>query len=365
MQNFLAAQIKANLAEWQIEYLDTDLLTAKAVRSLSVAEDGGVQIHIELGFPCANGFDRRLIAELKARLMGIAGVTRVESQLTTKIFSYAVQQGLTPMPNVKNIIAVASGKGGVGKSTVAVNMALALHAEGANVALLDADIYGPSQPLMLGSKERPRSPDQQTMLPIYAHGLQTMSIGYLIDENEPMIWRGPMVIQALHQLLTQTRWENVDYLIIDLPPGTGDTQLSMAQKVPVAGSLIVTTPQDIALLDAKKGLRMFQKVNVPILGIVENMSMFCCPQCGHNTAIFGEAGGEKMSAEFGVPLLGRLPLAPQIRADADRGMPTVVAAPDSAEAKAYRELALRVAARLSRQSRDYSAKFPKITITNG
>ncbi len=281
----------------------------------------------------------------------------------SKIISHAVQQGLQTLPNVKNIIAVASGKGGVGKSTTAVNLALALAAEGAQVGILDADIYGPNQPQMLGVKTRPETVDKK-LEPIISHGLQSMSIGYLVDADTPMVWRGPMVTSALQQLLNDTRWHDLDYLIIDLPPGTGDIQLTLAQKIPVSGAVIVTTPQEIALQDVRKAIVMFQKVNVPILGVVENMSMHTCTQCGHTETIFGEGGGEQLAQQYNVELLGSLPLDKRIREQADGGKPTVVAEPDHPISQIYRRIALRVAEKLSLQAKDFTAKFPKIVIEN-
>ena len=269
------------------------------------------------------------------------------------------------LPGVKHVIAVASGKGGVGKSTTAVNLALALKAEGATVGLLDADIYGPSQPRMLGVNEKPQpAPDGTHLNPVMGHGLQSMSIGYMIEEETPMIWRGPMVTQALEQLLRDTLWQDLDYLIIDLPPGTGDTQLTLAQKIPVSGAVIVTTPQDIALLDARKGLKMFEKVNVPVLGIVENMSIHICSKCGHEEHIFGEGGGQKMAQESGVSLLGSLPLDTSIRHNADNGNPSVIADADSRIGEMYRDIARGVGAKLSLQSKNYATKFPTIKIEN-
>jgi ATP-binding protein involved in chromosome partitioning len=267
-----------------------------------------------------------------------------------------------PLPEIRNIIAVASGKGGVGKSTVAVNLALALKAEGAKVGILDADIYGPSQPLMLGSKARPTSPDGKRMNPIVAHGLQAMSIGFLIDEQQPMIWRGPMVTQALGQMITETVWHDLDYLVIDLPPGTGDIQLSLAQRIPISGAIIVTTPQDIALLDAQKGLQMFRRVEVPVLGVVENMSTHVCGKCGHEEAIFGAGGGARLAAQHGVELLGQVPLDIRIREQADGGNPTVAAEPDSPLAQRYREIARKVSAKLAQGPA--TAPFPSIEITD-
>jgi ATP-binding protein involved in chromosome partitioning len=274
-----------------------------------------------------------------------------------------VQRHLQPLAEIKNIVAVASGKGGVGKSTVAVNLALAWAAQGARVGILDADIYGPSQPLMLGLEgEKPSSPDGKRLKPLHSHGVAAMSIGFLVDAEQPMVWRGPMVTQALTQLLSETDWGALDYLVVDMPPGTGDIQLTLAQRVPVAGAVIVTTPQDIALADARKGLKMFEKVSVPVLGIVENMSVHVCSQCGHVEHVFGAGGGARMAAQYGVRLLGELPLDGQIRAETDGGRPTVVAAPDSPRAQAYLQMARRTAAALSQRVRDRSTVFPKIVI---
>jgi len=301
---------------------------------------------------------------VSAALSADAGVQNATINITHKIIAHSVQHGVKRLENVKNIIAVASGKGGVGKSTTSVNLALALASEGATVGLLDADIYGPSQPRMMGLSGQPDSTDGKSIEPMENYGIQTMSIGYLIDEGTPMIWRGPMVTQALGQLLNDTNWRNLDYLIIDLPPGTGDIQLTLAQKVPVSGAVIVTTPQDIALLDARKGLKMFENVEVPILGIVENMSTHICSSCGHEEAIFGEGGGQAMAKESDIDLLGSLPLEMSIRLQADSGKPTVVAEPEGRTAEAYREIARKAAARLSQQAKDYSAKFPNIVIQN-
>ena len=283
----------------------------------------------------------------------------------TRVVAHAVQGNLTPLPNVRNVIAVASGKGGVGKSTTAVNLALALSSDGARVGILDADVYGPSQPRMLGVRAKPESKDGKSMEPLHSYHLQSMSIGFLIDEETPMIWRGPMVTQALEQLLKDTRWSELDYLIIDLPPGTGDTQLTLAQRVPVSGAVIVTTPQDIALLDARKAYKMFEKVEIPILGVVENMSTHICSQCGHEEHIFGEGGGQRMAEEYGLNYLGAVPLDMQIRIDSDSGRPTVVADPDGAVATTYRAIARRTAGKLATQRKDYSAKFPSIVIESG
>ena len=297
-------------------------------------------------------------------LKTLVGIDSVTVEVTVRIISHAVQQALKPQPNIKNIIAVASGKGGVGKSTTAVNLALALAAEGAKVGILDADIYGPSIPTMLGLSGFPESVDNKTMTPKMAYGVQTMSIGYLIDADQPMIWRGPMATNTLQQLLRDTNWVDVDYLIIDLPPGTGDIQLTLAQQIPVSGAIIVTTPQDIALIDAQRGLGMFAKVNVPVLGIVENMSMHICSKCGHAEAIFGEGGGAAMSEKNKVDFLGSLPLDINIRKNADSGKPTVVAEPDGRAAQIYKEIARKTAAKLALKAKDFSTRFPNIVVQN-
>ncbi|MDX9740555.1 MAG: iron-sulfur cluster carrier protein ApbC [Gammaproteobacteria bacterium] len=360
MSGITQQEIEAAIATYTDPYLGTDLVQAKVVREIGV--DGTrVRVRIEPGFPM-RGYEEALRAALSQRIAAVAGVGEVEVNITPRIVSHAVQQGVKPIPQVKNIIAVASGKGGVGKSTTTANLALALAAEGATVGVLDADIYGPSQPRMLGAQTRPESRDGHSMEPVIAHGIQSMSIGYLIEEDTPMIWRGPMVTQALEQLLRETRWQGLDYLVIDLPPGTGDVQLTLAQRIPVSGAVIVTTPQDIALLDARKALKMFEKVRVPVLGVMENMSIHVCSQCGHQEAIFGEGGGERMAADYGVELLGRLPLDRRIRENADGGHPSVIADPEGAIAASYREIARRVAARLSLQAKDYSAKIPNIVI---
>ncbi|MBL8259911.1 MAG: iron-sulfur cluster carrier protein ApbC [Candidatus Competibacteraceae bacterium] len=356
------ADVETALKGYVDPYLDQDLIAAKCVKAIQI--DGSrVALEIELGFP-ALGYRDVLAAALRERLAAVPGVSDVAVKLESKMVSHEVQKGLKPLPGVKNIIAVASGKGGVGKSTTAVNLALALSAEGASVGILDADIYGPSQPRMLGSSERPDSPDGKSLNPVVSHGVQSMSIGYLIEEETPMVWRGPMVTQALEQLLRDTRWQDLDYLVIDLPPGTGDTQLTLSQKVPVSGAIIVTTPQDIALLDARRGLKMFEKVEVPVLGIVENMSIHICSKCGHEEHIFGEGGGQRMAAQYDVPFLGSLPLDIRIREETDNGQPTVAAEPDSRIAGLYRDIARRAAARLSLQAKNYSHKFPNIIIQN-
>ena len=323
------------------------------------ANDSGVRV--ELGFPCASR-QAEFAGHIAAAVRESTGAD-VAVELTTRIVAHGVQRNLKPLENVRNIIAVASGKGGVGKSTVAVNLALALAAEGARVGLLDADIYGPSQPQMTGLAGRqPQSRDGKSMEPLEAFGVQVMSIGFLVDADQPMIWRGPMVTSALHQLLHQTNWRDLDYLIVDMPPGTGDIQLSLSQQVPVSGAVIVTTPQNIATLDARKGLAMFRKVAVPVLGVIENMSTHVCSNCGHEDPIFGQGGAERMAADFDVELLGQLPLDARIREQTDGGEPTVVAAPESPAAVAYRDAAIRMAAAQATRGRDYAGKFPKIVV---
>jgi ATP-binding protein involved in chromosome partitioning len=322
-----------------------------------------VTVSVLLGFP-AKGHVETLAAAIKQKVGTVAGVGKITVDVSWKVEAHGVQKGVKAIGSIKNIIAVASGKGGVGKSTVSVNLALALAVEGANVGILDADIYGPSQPRMLGSQQKPESKDGSSIEPVVSHGLQSMSIGYLVDEETPMIWRGPMVTQALEQLLRDTNWKELDYLIVDLPPGTGDTQLTLAQKVPVTGAIIVTTPQDIALLDARKGLKMFEKVEIPVLGIVENMSTHICSMCGHEEHIFGEGGGGRMAKQYDVDLLGQLPLDIRIREETDSGKPTVIADPECKISLIYRDVARRVSAKLSLQKKDYAAKFPNIVIQN-
>ncbi len=320
--------------------------------------DSGTEIELQLGFP-AQGIQ----AQLEDRIREQIPAGNIDVRVESKITAHGVQRNLKPLANVKNIIAIASGKGGVGKSTTAANIALALAADGASVGVLDADIYGPSQPLMLGlAGQRPTSTDGQSMQPLLAHGVQVMSIGFLIDHDQPMVWRGPMVTTALNQLLNQTQWDDIDYLIVDMPPGTGDIQLTLSQQVPVSGAVIVTTPQDIALLDARKGLQMFRKVAVPILGIIENMSSHICTECGHEEPTFGSGGGRQMAADFDVELLGQLPLDVRIREQADSGEPSVIAEPDGPHAQAYRQTARRMAALLAMQDKDYSHRFPKIVV---
>lgn len=355
-------QVEAAIKGYREPHLERDLVSAGCVKGVEIEGDR-VKVKVVLGFP-AKTVAAAITDQVKAAVEGLTGVAGAEVEVTWSVVAHSVQKSLKPIDNVKNIVAVASGKGGVGKSTTAVNLALALSAESARVGLLDADIYGPSQPRMLGITGKPDSKDGSTLEPLNSYHLQAMSIGFLIDEETPMIWRGPMVTQALEQLLNDTNWSELDYLVIDLPPGTGDTQLTLAQKVPVSGAIIVTTPQDIALLDARKGLKMFQKVEVPVLGIVENMSIHICSKCGHEEHIFGEGGGQAMADQYGVQLLGALPLDIDIREETDSGRPTVVAQPDSRVSEIYREIARRTAAKLSLQAKDYAAKFPRIVIQN-
>ena len=362
MAEVTRTDVETAISNYVDPYLEQDLISAKAVKDITIDADQ-IVVKIVLGFP-AQGHLPKLQEQVKQVLSALHTDVPVKLEAIWKLAAHKVQKGVEPLKDVKNIIAVASGKGGVGKSTVSANLAYALIAEGATVGILDADIYGPSQPRMLGVSGQPESTDGKSLEPKFSHGLQSMSIGYLIDEETPMIWRGPMVTQALEQLLKDTNWRSVDYLIVDLPPGTGDTQLTLAQKIPVSGAVIVTTPQDIALLDARKGLKMFEKVQVPVLGVIENMSMHVCSNCGHEEHIFGAGGGERMAAEYDVDFLGGLPLNAQIRSDADNGKPTVVADPQSTLSDSYRDIALRVAAKLSLKDREYSQVFPSIVIQN-
>jgi ATP-binding protein involved in chromosome partitioning len=353
VQEALRALVDPNTAK--------DFMASRAVRNVKVSGDD-VSLDIELGYPGKSQHEpirRQIVQALKA-----AGAANTTVRVSSKVVAHAVQRGVKLIPGIKNIIAVASGKGGVGKSTTAVNLALALAAEGAAVGVLDADIYGPSQPTMLGIAGRPESKDGKSLEPMQGHGLQAISIGFLIDVDTPMVWRGPMVTQALEQLLKDTRWRDLDYLVVDLPPGTGDIQLTLAQKVPVTGAVIVTTPQDIALIDARKGLKMFEKVGIPILGVVENMSYHECPKCGHESHIFGTGGAERMCKDYGTELLGQLPLAESIRSQADSGKPTVVSDPDGPLAEIYRRIARRCAVKIAESQRDMSAKFPNIVVQN-
>ena len=355
------AQVRETLGKVVDPNTGKDFVSSRAVKNLKVAGDA-VSLEIELGYPGRSQFEpirRKVIDALKA-----AGASGATVTVRSAVVAHAVQRGVKLIPGIKNIIAVASGKGGVGKSTTAVNLALALAAEGASVGILDADIYGPSQPMMLGISGRPESKDGKGLEPMEGHGLQAISIGFLIDSDTPMVWRGPMVTQALEQLLKDTRWRDLDYLIVDLPPGTGDIQLTLAQKVPVTGAVIVTTPQDIALIDARKGLKMFEKVGIPILGIVENMAVHVCPSCGHESHIFGEGGAARMSKDYGTELLGQLPLDAEIRAQTDSGKPTVVADPDGKVSAIYKAIARRCAIKIAESQKDMTSKFPSIVVQN-
>jgi ATP-binding protein involved in chromosome partitioning len=355
-------QVQTALKELIDPYTRKDYMTSKSAKNIKV-DGNNVAVDVVLGYPAKGVMDdiKKLVTD---KLKTISGVGDVTVNMSQKIVSHAVQKGVKLIPGVKNVIAVASGKGGVGKSTTAVNLALALAAEGATVGIMDADIYGPSQPTMLGITGRPDSSDGQSMEPMMGHGIQAMSIGFLVDVEQPMVWRGPMVTQALEQLLNDTKWKDLDYLVVDLPPGTGDIQLTLAQRVPVTGAVIVTTPQDIALIDARKGLKMFEKVGIPILGIVENMSLHICSNCGHEERIFGTGGGEKMCQDYEVEFLGSLPLDIRIREETDSGKPTVVAEPDSRISMIYRDIARKVAIRVAEQAQDFSARFPSIVIQN-
>jgi ATP-binding protein involved in chromosome partitioning len=354
--------LNKSLQSITVPVIDQPLADIATIRA--EVTDDKVGVSVELGIP-AETIGPPLIAKLEDAVREETGRDDVEIDIAAKIVAHGVQRNLKPLPGVRNIIAVASGKGGVGKSTTAVNLALALSAEGASVGILDADIYGPSIPLMLGvADQTPGSDDGQSLNPLPAHGLQVMSIGFLIEADQPMVWRGPMVTQALNQMLQQTRWDDLDYLVVDMPPGTGDIQLTLSQQVPVSGAVIVTTPQDIALLDARKGLQMFRKVSIPVLGVVENMSTHICTNCGHEEALFGSGGGRRMADDYDVELLGQLPLELRIREQADSGQPSVVAEPDGGPAGAYRTTALRMAAALAKRGRDYSSKFPNIVVEN-
>jgi ATP-binding protein involved in chromosome partitioning len=336
--------------------------TGKGVKNV-VIDGAAVSAEVVLGYPAKSQFDA-VRALVEGALRQVPGVADARVAVSQSIVAHTVQRGVKLLPNVKNIVAVASGQGGVGKSTTAVNLALALASEGASVGILDADIYGPSLPMMLGITGRPESPDGQSMTPLIGHGMQANSIGFLIEQDNPMVWRGPMATSALEQLLRQTNWQDLDYLIVDMPPGTGDIQLTLSQRVPVTGAIIVTTPQDIALLDAKKGLKMFEKVGIPILGIVENMSTHICSNCGHEEHIFGAGGGERMAKEYGVEVLGSLPLHISIREQTDGGRPSVAADPHGRIADIYRSIARKVAIHIAERARDMTSKFPSIVVQN-
>ena len=353
-------QLHAAIAGYSDPYLEKDLVNAGCLRDIRMDANKAIA-NIVLGYP-AKSLYSALVEELSQRLCALPGVESAQVEVSSRIATHTVQQGIDPIKNVKNVIAIASGKGGVGKSTVSANLALALAADGAQVGVLDADIYGPSQPRMLGVSGQPDSNDGKSLEPMMGYGVQAMSIGFLVEEDTPMIWRGPMVTQALEQLLKDTNWRELDYLIIDLPPGTGDIQLTLSQRIPVSGAIIVTTPQDIALLDARKGLAMFEKVQVPVLGIVENMAVHVCSNCGHSEHIFGSGGGQRMAEKHEVPFLGSLPLDIHIREDSDNGQPTVIKNPDGEIAQAFKNIARSAAAKLSIQAKDYSQAFPKIVI---
>lgn len=359
--------VKTALAAVMDANTQKDLVAGKAARNIRVEPTGDgkfdVAVDVQLDYPAKSQIDpiRKAVV---AAISALPGVGRVDANVYQKIVAHAVQRSVKTLPNVRNIIAVASGKGGVGKSTTAVNLALALASEGATVGMLDADIYGPSQPMMLGIHGRPESKDGKSLEPMMGHGIQASSIGFMIEADTPMVWRGPMVTQALEQLLRDTNWRDLDYLVVDMPPGTGDIHLTLAQKIPVTGAVIVTTPQDIALIDARKGLKMFEKVGIPILGVVENMAIHVCSQCGHAEHIFGSGGGEKMAKDYGIEYLGGLPLDIRIREQTDSGRPTVVAEPNGALADVYRAIARRVAVRIADRARDMSLKMPSIVVQN-
>jgi len=355
-------QVQTALKELVDPNTHKDYVSTKSARNIKI-EGEAVSVDILLSYPAQSQL-ATIKQQVEDKLKSIDGVSTATANVSFKIVSHSVQRGVKLIPNVKNIIAIASGKGGVGKSTTAVNLALALSAEGARVGMLDADIYGPSQPTMLGITEKPESTDGKNLDPLIGHGIQAMSIGFLIDVETPMVWRGPMVTQALEQLLNNTNWSELDYLVVDLPPGTGDIQLTLAQRVPVTGAVIVTTPQDIALIDARKGLKMFEKVGIPIIGVVENMSLHICSACGHEERIFGEGGGERMCKDYNVEFLGSLPLDGAIRADTDAGTPSVVSDPDGRVTDIYKMIARRVAVKIGETSEDHSNKFPSIVISN-
>ncbi len=349
------------LKNYPLPWLNQDVVSGGWLHDVRL-DNTVLNVQLKFGFPLAQDLQIKFQDFLKQSLSQLPGIESVKVTLQCQVRAHAVQPGLTAIPGVKNVIAVASGKGGVGKSTTAVNLALALARQGARTGLLDADIYGPNQPHILGATGRPEIREDKTIIPLMAHGLQTMSIGYLVDEATPMVWRGPMISAALQQLVRDTRWDKLDYLVIDLPPGTGDIQLTLAKKVPVTGVVMVTTPQDVALLDVRKGLEMFRKVDVTVLGVIENMSTHICSHCGHAEALFGEGGGQRLASRYDVPLFGRLPLSLTIREDADRGYPTVAADPQGRLAEQYQEIALRIAARLAQLKINHSAGLPPVVV---
>jgi ATP-binding protein involved in chromosome partitioning len=359
--NTLENDVRHALAQVIDPHTGLDIVASRHIKKLAV-EGSHLKLELELGYPAHSQIEALRSTVLQA-LEHVAGLEACELVISSRVVAHAVQRGLALLPTIKNVVAVASGKGGVGKSTTAVNLALALAAEGAQVGLLDADIYGPSLPMMMGISGKPAVSEQKTMQPLINHGVQVMSMGFLVEADTAMIWRGPMATQALDQLLRQTSWADLDYLIVDMPPGTGDIQLTLSQRVPLTGAVIVTTPQDIALLDARKAIRMFEKVSVPILGLVENMAVHICSQCGHAEHIFGADGALALSKQAGIDHLGALPLDLSIRVDADRGVPSVVSAPDGEVANIYKTIARRLAARMALRAQDFSAKFPKISIS--
>lgn len=339
-----------------------DYLSQKSIKNIQL-EGSKVTLDVILGYPAASQF-HAIQDQIKKALKSITGVTEVNVNLKTSIIAHQVQKGVNVLPNIKNIIAVASGKGGVGKSTTTANLALALAAEGARVGILDADIYGPSQQMMMNITEKPISKDDSSMEPLLAHGLQVMSIGAIVDSDAALIWRGPMTKKALQQMLNQTNWDDLDYLIIDMPPGTGDVALTLAQEVPITGAVIVTTPQDVALIDAQRGYRMFEEVNVNVIGIIENMSIHICSECGHAEHIFGDGGAQKMASKNNLPYLGGLPLDIRIRTQTDAGTPTVLVEPDTGITQTYKEIARKIAASIALRPRDYSSVMPKVKVVN-
>lgn len=354
-------KIRALLADIAEPVIGGDLISAGVVENISW-RGGHADIALAFPYPAASAF-AAIAAEARAKIAA-GGLGEARFSMRLDVHPRTVQGGVERLPGVKNIIAVASAKGGVGKSTTAANLALALAREGATVGILDADIYGPSLPVMLDVKQRPQGGEDSGIEPVVAHGLQVMSIGFMVDSSQPMVWRGPIATRALMQLLRDTRWRGVDYLVLDMPPGTGDIQLTIAQQIPVTGAVIVTTPQELAVADAQRGLVMFNKVSIPVLGVVENMAAYECPHCGHESALFGSGGGERLCREHGVELLGQLPLASAIREAADGGAPSVAADPDSAISQRYRRIAVRAAAKIAEKSRDRSAAFPKIVISD-
>lgn len=356
--------VEAAIRQYKDPYLESDLFDMKAVRSLDI-EGNRIRVQIELPYP-AEGLAGGMREVLGQSIETATGSGDIHIEISQRIHAHQPQGGLQSMAGVKNIIAVASGKGGVGKSTTAVNLALALAREGARTGILDADIYGPSVGMMLGFAEgtRPSTRDDKYFLPLEAHGVQAMSMAFLVNDSTPMVWRGPMVSGAVQQLLSQTLWDDLDFLIVDMPPGTGDIQLTLAQKVPVTGAVVVTTPQDIALLDCKKGIEMFRKVEIPVLGVVENMSVHICGNCGHQEPLFGEGGGARVAEQYHTNLLGQLPLHRTIREQTDSGRPSVVAEPDSEVARIYCDVARRLGAALSRRARNMSSPIPSMSVSD-